>query len=66
MAAPQDTENLLTVENLAERFHVNPGTIYRWRSQGKFPRGVRIGENTLRWTEAEIAAWLEAKQAAAS
>jgi excisionase family DNA binding protein len=48
----------LTVAQLAELLQVPQDTIYYWRSQGKGPRGVKIGRY-VRFPESDVEAWLE-------
>jgi hypothetical protein len=38
-----DISDLLTTEEVAARFRVNPSTVRRWRLDGVGPRHVRIG-----------------------
>ena len=54
---------LLTVQQLAELFQVPIATIYRWRSQGVGPRGMRIGRH-VRYHRSDVEAFLaEARKA---
>lgn len=34
-------------------------TLYRWIASGQFPRSVKIGGNSVAWTEESILAWRE-------
>jgi prophage regulatory protein len=43
---------------VAKRLDVNPQTIWRWVREGRFPRGIKIGEMRTIWTEQMIAEWL--------
>jgi hypothetical protein len=38
-------------------------TVHRWVAQGKFPKGIRIGEARTVWPESLIAEWLAEKRA---
>lgn len=38
-----DISELLTTDEVAARFRVNPSTVRRWRLDGVGPRHVRIG-----------------------
>lgn len=60
-ARPQDTPSqestegtYLTVQDLADRYHVSPATIYRWAREGRFPKGKYWGPRTRRWKAAEL------------
>ena len=35
-------------------------TLYRWIKDRKFPRPVKLGENTVAWRAADIQAWHDA------
>jgi excisionase family DNA binding protein len=40
-------DELLTTEQLAGRYKVDPGTIRRWRHEGRIPPGTRFGRRVL-------------------
>lgn len=50
---------LVTVIGLAEILNTSPRSIYRYRSEGKLPTGLRLGQQ-LRWRRGEVEAWIEA------
>ena len=52
-----DISNLLTTEEVAERFRVNPSTVRRWRLDGVGPRHVRIG-SVYRYPLALLDEWI--------
>jgi prophage regulatory protein len=35
----------------------------RLEAEGKFPKKIRLGENSTGWLESEVAAWIKAKAA---
>ena len=51
-------EQHLTVVELAERFQVPPGTVYRWNSTGTGPRPIRVGKH-CRYRLRDVEAWEE-------
>jgi excisionase family DNA binding protein len=52
---------LLTTRQVAELLAVSPATVLRrWRA-GELP-GYRLSSNSLRFSVAELAAWLEARR----
>jgi prophage regulatory protein len=57
---------LLTKDELDEikGIHLSRSQLWRLERAGKFPRRVQLGENSIRWDEAEIDAHLNAKKAA--
>lgn len=50
--------DLLSPDELAAYLKVPVKTIYNWRSEGKGPRGIRVGRH-VRFRQAEIEAWLD-------
>jgi excisionase family DNA binding protein len=50
-------EPLLSIETLAEYVGVPVVTIYRWRTEGKGPRAMRIGKH-LKFALSDVQAWL--------
>lgn len=40
-------------------------TIYRWASEGKFPRPFELGGNRVAWRQAEIEEWKRSRLAEA-
>ena len=53
------------IRSVAERFGVNPSTIWRWVKYGFFPNPYRFGPGTTRWLDDDIKAF-EAKSATRS
>ncbi|MBZ4023155.1 hypothetical protein CKO11_11870 [Rhodobacter sp. TJ_12] len=49
-------EIYLTVNQVAERYGVSKDTIWRWKREGDFPKGVKVGPNCTRWRQSEIIA----------
>ena len=50
-------EPLLSIEMLADYVGVPVVTIYRWRTEGKGPRALRIGRH-LKFALSDVQAWL--------
>jgi excisionase family DNA binding protein len=50
-------DGVLSLSELCEQLHVSAQTIYDLRSQGRGPRGFRVGRE-LRFRVSEIDAWL--------
>jgi excisionase family DNA binding protein len=57
-----DISDLLTTEEVAERFRVNASTVRRWRLDGVGPRHVRIG-SVYRYPRALLDEWIRANVA---
>lgn len=49
---------LLSPDDLATYLGVPVKTVYNWRSEGKGPRGVKVGRH-LRFRMADVQAWLD-------
>lgn len=56
-------ENVLSTSELAAHLRVSVQTLYDLRSQGRGPRGFRVGRE-LRFRMSEVEAWLERLQQA--
>jgi prophage regulatory protein len=60
----QDTtatpKRFLRIEQVIEMTTVPRTTLYRKIKQGAFPRPVHLGQNAVRWIEADILAWMDA------
>jgi len=57
------TEPAMTLSELAAHLSVSPQALYDLRSQGRGPRGFRVGRQ-LRFRKSEIEAWLARMEAA--
>ena len=53
------SDRLLRTSEVADRLSVSAETVLRWHRSGKLPGGRRLGSNVLRFSEAELEAWLE-------
>lgn len=59
-------DEFLTVEELADRLKIHPGTIYNWISAGTLDIPyVKIGR-AVRFRRTQIDAWIDSKGAAAA
>ncbi|WP_439156064.1 helix-turn-helix transcriptional regulator [Yoonia sp.] len=47
----------LSVGQLAERFACSVDSIYRWKREGDFPKGIKLGPGTTRWLLRDIEDW---------
>lgn len=36
-------------------------TLYKYISEGRFPKPVSLGERAVAWVESEVEAWIEAR-----
>lgn len=53
-----DPEYLLTLHDVAQRLGVPLDTLYRWRSLGHGPPGIRLGRH-VRVRSSDLEAWLD-------
>ena len=51
---PDSFSRWFTAPELARRFKVSPGTIYKWVKKGFLPKGVQFGEHQQRWNLADV------------
>jgi prophage regulatory protein len=51
------TDTFLRHDEVTKAAGVHLATIYRWMAKGSFPKQIPIGENSVGWSAAEIAAW---------
>ena len=57
----QPPNRMIRKSELLERIAVSDATIWRWEKEGKFPKRVWIGKNSVAWLENEIDAWFAEK-----
>ena len=53
-----DQNALVTPATAAARLHVRPRTLEFWRSRGRGPKFVRLGEKTLRYAITDLDAYI--------
>jgi len=53
-SVPVTSKIYLSDKELADRYGVIRGTIWRWVSEGRLPAPVHIGPNTTRWRLADL------------
>ena len=52
------TENLMSLEDVADYLGVPVRTVYAWRATSKGPRGFRVGKY-VRYKASDVSAWLD-------
>ena len=55
-----DVYELMTTDEVAEHFRVNPSTVRRWRLDGVGPRFVKIG-SVYRYPRELLSEWIAAR-----
>ncbi|WP_261388824.1 helix-turn-helix transcriptional regulator [Qipengyuania gaetbuli] len=49
---------LIRLPEVQHRVGLGRSTIYRWISEGKFPKPVPLGGYSVAWAEDEVEAWI--------
>ena len=49
----------LRISEVLNRVGVSRPTIYRWMSEGTFPKQISIGANSVVWLESDITKWMD-------
>lgn len=57
---------ILRVRRVASRMDVSKSSVYKLVREGKFPRGLKIGERAVGWLETDVDNWIEARAKNAS
>lgn len=52
------TDQLLTINEVAEQLQVTPRTIRRWAANGEFPAPITMGGRTQRWRRPTVEQWI--------
>lgn len=55
---------IIRYPEVKNRVTLSRSQIWRLEKAGKFPKRIRISENSIGWDEAEIEAWLQSRKAA--
>ena len=55
--------SLLPRAAVEQKLGISTATLYRWMDQGIFPRPIKLGPNSVRWSEAKIVEWIASREA---
>jgi prophage regulatory protein len=55
---------LLRMSAVTQIVGVSEETIRRWVREGRFPRGIKLGERAVGWDAADVVAFIEQRKAA--
>ena len=61
LAEPQRITRLIRLPEVMSRVGLGRSTIYRWMSEGKFPKPVQLGGHAVAWVEEEVEVWISAQ-----
>jgi prophage regulatory protein len=57
----QHTAQFYRLPHLKARLNVSGSSIWAWVKQGKFPKPVKLSENTTAWNAADVEAWAQSR-----
>lgn len=63
-APPAKSERFLSEAQVRQRVPISRVSLWRWESQGAFPKRVKLGDTRVGWSKSEINEWIEARKAA--
>ena len=55
---PRQVTRLIHLPEVQHRVGLGRSTIYRWMSEGKFPKPVQLGGYAVAWAEDDVDAWI--------
>ncbi|MGS0737570.1 helix-turn-helix transcriptional regulator [Pseudomonas sp. GG8] len=58
MSGKELKDRFLRFESIAGLVGVSRSTINRWEKEGKFPKRVQLGSQTVAWRESQISHWM--------
>ena len=60
---PRRVTRLIRLPEVQHRVGLGRSTIYRWMSEGKFPKPVQLGGHAVAWYEDDLNEWINASLA---
>ena len=60
---PSMPSRLIDLREVMRLVSLRKSAIYDWIGRGLFPRPVHLGPRCVRWSEAEVVAWIAARVA---
>lgn len=60
-ATQHTTSQFYRLLQLKSRLNVSGSSIWAWVKQGKFPKPVKLSENTTAWNAADVEAWAQSR-----
>lgn len=58
LGEPPRATRLIRLPEVMSRVGLGRSTIYRWMSEGKFPKPVQLGGHAVAWVEEEVQDWV--------
>jgi prophage regulatory protein len=59
--SPEKPPRLLRLNEVRMRVGLGRSTIYRWISEGYFPKPIKLGYHSVGWLESEIDLWISSR-----
>jgi prophage regulatory protein len=53
-------DRLLNITKVISIIGVSRSSIWRWESEGKFPKRLNVGHKRVMWRESELREWIKA------
>jgi prophage regulatory protein len=53
---------LIKVKQVCEEMNIPMSTLYRWISQGDFPRPIKLGPRSVAFRRTDIIKWLDERE----
>lgn len=60
-ATQSTTPQFYRLPQLKSHLNVSGSSIWAWVKQGKFPKPVKLSENTTAWLVADVEAWAQSR-----
>ncbi len=57
----EEHPTLLRLPQVVERVGISRSQIYRYLSDGRFPKPVSVGDRSIAWSSIEVDAWVHAR-----
>ncbi len=52
-------KNIIRINKVCSRTSLSKSTIWRMEQKGKFPRRIKLGENSVGWNEQDVDDWID-------
>lgn len=59
LVEPRLVTRLIRLPEVMSRVGLGRSTIYRWMSEGKFPKPLQLGGHAVAWVEEEVNNWID-------
>lgn len=50
---------LIRIKDVMDRTGLARSTVYKYISEGRFPRPIKLGSRAVAWVESEIESWIQ-------